>query len=416
MKLLHTADWHLGKTLHGRKRYAEFEAFLDWLVDLIEAEAVEGLLIAGDIFDTTTPSNRAQELYYGFLHKVAASCCRDIVIIGGNHDSPSFLNAPKSLLKSMRIHVVGAASEVPEDEIVVLRNAEGQPTAVVCAVPYLRDRDVRRVEPGEAVEDKGRKLVEGITEHYAEVCRLAEARRTTLLESALPEVYLRGIPLIAMGHLFAAGGRTGEGERDLYVGSLALVTADAFPISIDYLALGHLHVPQTVGERSHFRYSGSPLAMGYGEVGQEKQVVLLDFVGTQATVRTRAIPVFQPLCKITGDLANIEQQLAELIAGGSRAWLDIEYTGLTPVGQLRELIHAQTEGSALEILRVKNRNASESSWTAVDEHEVLDDLSELAVFERCLESAQVPPEERPALEACFRELLQTVHEEDTRAS
>ena len=95
MKILHTSDWHLGRSLYGKKRYDEFSEFLDWLGKTIEEECIDLLLVAGDIFDTSTPSNRAQKLYYRFLCRVAGSCCRHIVVIAGNHDSPSFLNAPK---------------------------------------------------------------------------------------------------------------------------------------------------------------------------------------------------------------------------------------------------------------------------------------------------------------------------------
>jgi exonuclease SbcD len=99
MKILHTSDWHLGRTLYGKKRYKEFAAFLDWLAQTIEEEKVDALLVAGDVFDISTPNNRAQELYYRFLCTVANSCCRHVVVIAGNHDSPSFLDAPKALLQ-----------------------------------------------------------------------------------------------------------------------------------------------------------------------------------------------------------------------------------------------------------------------------------------------------------------------------
>jgi DNA repair protein SbcD/Mre11 len=98
MKLLHTSDWHIGRTLFGRKRYDEFEAFLTWLAETIQHKEIDALLVAGDVFDTSAPSNRAQELYYRFLCRVAASSCRHVVVVAGNHDSPSFLNAPKELL------------------------------------------------------------------------------------------------------------------------------------------------------------------------------------------------------------------------------------------------------------------------------------------------------------------------------
>ena len=134
MKILHTSDWHLGRSLYGRKRYDEFTAFLDWVAQTIEAEGIDTLLVAGDVFDTTTPSNRAQELYYRFLCRVSTSCCRHVVVIAGNHDSPSFLSAPKELLRVLNVYVVGSMTEIMDDEVIVLHKDE-QPEAIVCAVP-----------------------------------------------------------------------------------------------------------------------------------------------------------------------------------------------------------------------------------------------------------------------------------------
>ena len=129
LKLLHTSDWHLGRALFGRKRYAEFEAFLDWLAETLERQGIDVLLVAGDVFDTGTPSNRAQELYYRFLCRVASSSCRHVVLIAGNHDSPTFLDAPRELLRALDVHVVGGAAENqdPADEVLVLRGERGDP-------------------------------------------------------------------------------------------------------------------------------------------------------------------------------------------------------------------------------------------------------------------------------------------------
>ena len=181
---------------------------------------------------------------------MVASHCRHVVVIAGNHDSPSFLNAPKELLKALNVHVVGNASDCLEDEVLVLRNAQDAPELIVCAVPYLRDRDIRTAEAGESVEDKERKLTDGIRAHYAAVTALAEQKRAE---------FGGDIPVVGMGHLFTAGGQTidGDGVRELYVGSLAYVTAQSFH-SFDYLALGHLHIPQMVSGTETMRYSGSP--------------------------------------------------------------------------------------------------------------------------------------------------------------
>ncbi len=275
MKILHTSDWHLGRSLYGRKRYEESSAFLDWLNQTIEEEKIDALLVAGDVFDTSTPSNRAQELYYRFLCRVAGSCCRHVVVIAGNHDSPSFLNAPKELLRALNVYVVGSITDPLDDEVIVLY-ADAKPEAIVCAVPYLRDKDIRTVEPGETIDDKNVKLVEGLKKHYADIFQIAEQKRTEIIHAGHDR-----IPILAMGHLFTAGGKTvdGDGVRELYVGSLAHVGKDVFPSSFDYLALGHLHVPQVVGSEEHIRYCGSPIPMGYGEATQEKKVVIIEFAG-----------------------------------------------------------------------------------------------------------------------------------------
>lgn len=274
LTLLHTSDWHLGRRLYGKARYAEFEQFLAWQLAVINAHHVDILLIAGDIFDTASPSNQAQTLYYRFLHDVSQTACRHVVIVGGNHDSPSFLDAPHRLLKGFNIHVVGSMRDNLDDEILVLNDPNGTPEMMIVAVPYLRDRDVRTVASGERLEDKEAKLATGIRAHYQAVTELAKQR-----QHALEQQFDKKIPLIGTGHLFAAGGVTveGDGVRELYVGSLAHVGADMFDPQFDYVALGHLHVPQAVGGQAHIRYSGSPIAMGFGESQQQKQVHLVRF-------------------------------------------------------------------------------------------------------------------------------------------
>ena len=148
MNILHTSDWHIGRSLFSQKRYDEFASFLDWLREAIESQHIDILLVSGDVFDTSTPSNRAQQLYYEFLYEVSKSCCRTVVIIGGNHDSPSFLQAPSALLNVLNVKVIGSKRETPEEEIVIAEK-DGKPLAIICAVPYLRDKDIRYAEAGD---------------------------------------------------------------------------------------------------------------------------------------------------------------------------------------------------------------------------------------------------------------------------
>lgn len=408
MKILHTSDWHIGRTLYGRKRYEEFEAFLTWLAETIQQNGIDALLVAGDVFDTSAPSNRAQELYYRFLCRVAASSCRHVVVVAGNHDSPSFLNAPKELLKALDVHVVGSSTDSPEDEVLVLRNEQDAPELIVCAVPYLRDRDIRVAEAGESVEDKERKLIAGIRTHYATVAALAEQKGEELGAD---------IPIVGTGHLFTAGGQTvdGDGVRELYVGSLAHVTAGIFPACFNYLALGHLHVPQKVNGSETIRYSGSPLPMGFGEAKQQKSVCQIEFHSTAASVQLIDVPVFQRLERIKGDWDGISNRILELSATDSQGWLEVIYDGIEVIGDLRERLEAAISGTQMEILRIKNNRIIDRVLGQTHEEETLDDLNVDEVFERCLAVHEVPEDQRPELLRAYQETVSSLYEDDAQA-
>ena len=408
MRVLHTSDWHIGRTLYGRKRYEEFEAFLTWLAETIQQNAIDALLVAGDVFDTSAPSNRAQELYYRFLCRVAASSCRHVVVVAGNHDSPSFLNAPKELLKALDVHVVGSSTASPEDEVLVLCNEQDAPELIVCAVPYLRDRDIRMAEAGESVEDKERKLIDGIRTHYAAVAALAEQKREELGVD---------IPIVGTGHLFTAGGQTvdGDGVRELYVGSLAHVTAGIFPACFNYLALGHLHVPQKVNGSETIRYSGSPLPMGFGEAKQQKSVCQIEFHSAAASVQLIDVPIFQKLERVKGDWEGISNRIIELSATDSQGWLEVIYDGTEVIGDLRERLEAAISGTQMEILRIKNNRIIERVLGQIHEEETLDDLNVNDVFERCLAVHDVPEEQRPELLRAYQETVSSLYEDDVQA-
>ncbi len=422
MKILHTSDWHLGRSLYGRKRYDEFSEFLNWLSVTIEKESVDTVLISGDIFDTTTPSNRAQELYYRFLYRVSTSNCRHLVVIAGNHDSPSFLTAPRELLRAVDVHVIGAMTGNLEDEVIPILDFNNgilnfEKSAIICAVPYLRDKDVRTVEPGETIDDKNRKLVEGIKNHYAEVISLAEKKRDEIIQQSANKIAQANLPIVAMGHLFTAGGRTidGDGVRELYAGSLAHVGEYVFPAAIDYLALGHLHVPQAVGKTEHIRYCGSPIPIGYGEAAQEKTVVLIEFSLGTTTIREVRVPSFQQLVRIVGSLDDIQARIEELKKENSRAWLEIEYTGNDIIGNLQDIVDEALADSTMEIRRIINKQVIERVINTIAEGETLDDLHEGDVFARCLEAFDVPDEDREELTISYKEVIKSLHEEDVNA-
>ena len=405
MKIIHSSDWHLGRSLYNRKRYDEFDAFLNHLAEYIEENAVDALIVAGDIFDTGTPSNRAQQLYYRFLNRVSASSCQHVVITAGNHDSPTFLNAPKEILKALDVSVIGAISDELEDEILVLKNSDGEDSLIVCAVPYLRDRDIRSAEAGETSEDKERKLILGIKEHYQKVCELAQEKQTKLGKK---------IPILATGHLFAAGGKAqeGDGVRDLYVGNLGQVTQESFPECIDYLALGHLHVPQKLGSNETRRYSGSPLPMSFGEAKQQKIFIEVEFDQDELTVKEINLPCFQKLVQVRGDWPTIEEQINKLKEDEQSTWIEVIYQGDEIISDLQNKLTKLTEKSHLEILRIQNKRLIERALKRMHSDETLDQLSESEVFKRCLTEQNVTTEQQDELNLCFSEILHDLHEEN----
>ncbi|MCU7833871.1 MAG: exonuclease SbcCD subunit D C-terminal domain-containing protein [gamma proteobacterium symbiont of Taylorina sp.] len=412
MKILHTSDWHIGRTLYGKKRYSEFFEFLNWLIRTIEQEKIELLLVAGDIFDTSTPGNQAQALYYQFLCQAAASCCRHIVIIAGNHDSPSFLNAPKQLLQSLNVYVVAAVSEQIEDELIVLNHPEDNiPELIVCAVPFLRDRDVRIVEAGESIDDKELKLIEGIKKHYAKLCHLAEKKQDELYH-----VSNKKIPIIAMGHLFTAGGKTidGDGVRELYVGSIAHVTSAIFPDCIDYLALGHLHVPQKINQSEFKRYSGSPVAMGFGEAGQVKSLCCVDInEKKEIKISLIEVPKFQNLEQIKGDWEKIFNRVSEIKLLKTAVWLEVIYNGEDVIPDIREKLEEIIIETEIEILRITNNRIIERVLHPMDDLRTLDDMNRDEVFEECLSAHQIPDEQRQELMYTYQQTLILIDQDDS---
>jgi exonuclease SbcD len=406
MNILHTSDWHIGCSLYGRKRYEEHEAFLTWLLKTLAKKEVDVLLVSGDIFDSALPSNRALALYYQFLHQISSTCCKHVIIIGGNHDSPSLLTAPRDLLKHLNIHVVANIGNSPDDEIITITDESGNLRLLVCAVPYLRDREIRSSHAAESIEEKGKNLIDGISNHYQELCQHAENLRAHA-----------EIPLVVMGHLFVAGASSqeGDGERELYVGSLAHVPAEVFPSGIDYLALGHLHRAQPVGTIDTFRYSGSPLPMSFAGAESAHSVCLLNFSGRALSQELITVPPFRTLISLKGELDDILSALASLISNNKEAWLEIVYTGDEIIGNLQQQIGDATAKTGLEVIRIINNRVALQSLHQSTVKETLDDLVPDEVFKRCLDRHNIPVEQRPHLTNLFKEALQYIYDDDQMA-
>ena len=407
MRVLHTADWHLGQRfISGHERIDEHRHFLHWLVATVREQAVEVLVIAGDVFDSGSPANQALELYYDFLLQMQRTDCRDIVVVGGNHDSPATLNAPARLLRHLRVHVVGCVPDCFEDQVLILNDTAGQPGLVVCAVPFLRDRDVRLSVPGETADEREARLKQGIADHYA---RIAEVEQVWQLKA-------EGLPVLATGHLYAAGAAPSDSERTIHVGNLGQVTAEHFPEIFDYVALGHLHRPQQVGGREHIRYSGSPIALSFSEIDHGKEVLLLDFAGGKlAGLTALAVPGTRRLLRFHGTLEEVVGMLMAYDNTGFvlPAWADVEVRSeLTQLEVaeallkvIQELDRKQVEVLARRHLRlVKLRPLGETGDNEESLTPSLHDFTERQVFAQRLESE--PEAGRAELLAAFDVLLE----------
>lgn len=398
MKFMHTSDWHLGRSLYGERRDEEYRIFLDWILETVNREQADLLIVAGDIFDTGNPPNSAVSAYYNFLYRLASqSCCRHAVIIAGNHDSPSFLEAPAELLGAMNIHVIGTPPPDPADCVLQLQDADGQLEALVCAVPYLRERDLRRAEFGESIDEKRQKSSDGLVEYYR-----------SAVDAALA---LRGdteLPLIATGHLFTAGGRTtgDDGVRDSKVGNLGHIRPERFPQEIDYLALGHLHVPQLLSNDDPTRrYSGSPLPIGFGEAAQQKTVVSVEYdIEKKMVCKTVDVPVFQPLEQCMGTESELLDRLGEMVAAGRECWLDISLENCLDGQAFRREAEQLLEGSAVRIIRLRRPELRRTLLVTESGAEQVDQLSPDEVFQKRLDSYRTGANNTPLDEETVRQL------------
>jgi len=308
MKILHTSDWHLGQSFFTKSRKNEHAAFLKWLLQQVEVHQIDAIIVAGDVFDTGTPPSYARELYHAFIGELQGMQCT-LVVLGGNHDSVSVLNESKALLKYLNSHVIASTYGELSEQVITLNDRKGQPSAVLCAVPFIRPRDVLVSEAGQSGTDKRQALGDAIKQHYGTLYNEALSLRASMEEKRIKDgsENSAAIPIIATGHLTALGVSQSESVRDIYIGTLEGFYAKGFPPA-DYIALGHIHRPQKVAKTEHIRYSGSPIPLSFDELNTQKQVVLITFESesTTPTISTLPVPRFQAMEVIKGDLKAIE--------------------------------------------------------------------------------------------------------------
>ena len=298
-RLLHTADWHIGKSLAGYDRTCEWEIFFDRLIETIGEQSPDLMIVAGDVFDSATPSNVAANMYYNLIENIHTKFPKlKIVITSGNHDSQSYLNAPKEILHYFNAEVVGGVARNDEG-IDFERMVFDFGNAVVCAVPYLRRGDVMSMG-GENPS---------VSEFYGR-----------MLDAAVKVRGGREIPIIGVGHLTTIGATYSKGietnvvaTRDDSVGGLENIDPQDFPDDYSYIALGHIHRRQKAGDRENIWYSGAPIPMSFAEKDYPHSLSIVDFDGRQLSeIHTVELPHAVTLRRVPDALSDFETVAAAL--------------------------------------------------------------------------------------------------------
>ena len=388
MRILHTADWHIGQRLHERQRTDEHKDFLDWLLCTIRKHQVELLLVSGDIFDTALPSSESTNLYYQFLYRLYNETNAYAVITAGNHDSPRHLEAPREFLKMGRIYVVGSADE-PSNCVVTLPS--DNPRIAIAAVPFLSESDLRHLSY-ETEVDRNERYREWFKIFYADCVAAMPAK----------------LPKILMGHLFVQGGKIGDSERNVQIGGVTATHASDFPQNVSYVALGHLHRPQTIdGTNYPIRYSGSPIPMRFNETGYRKKVYLLELSADGTLIQNQEIevPIFKELCTVEGDDVSV---LSEAMTGDwAGKYIQVKLKLDTPRVGISDEIRKAFSNRGGEILSVEVELPEVKQGPPIPLEEMERPEKIFAQFHKANFDGE-PPDE--TLTQTFSELVQMVEE------
>ena len=341
MKILHTADWHLGQTFMQKSRKEEHQLFIDWLIETCKTENIDAIIVAGDIFDVANPSVESMDMYHSFLLE-AYKLNMEVVIIGGNHDSASRLNTTQSILNPLNIHVVGGEKEALQ-KIIPLKK-DGKTKAVVVAVPYLRDGEIREILTQESNVEANEKFPFAVKKHYDNLLQEAQNQHAN-------------IPIITTGHLYVTGSVLSGNEKELHsIGTLGQISSTCFNENYAYVALGHIHKPQIIKHPNNtiVKYSGSPIPLSFSERDDQKEVTILEII--ENTIQTKIIPIPQnrALIRIKGTENQIIEKIKSIENNPNSSlsnWLEVIITEKVNFRTFNENIRSIIADKNLEILK-----------------------------------------------------------------
>jgi exonuclease SbcD len=401
MRIFISADWHLGKRLHQEDLSEDMELFFAFLLEKIREEETDYLLIAGDIFDQHNPAHEATRQYYRFLSKLNATGCKAI-IIAGNHDSPSFLDTPSSLLSNFGVTVVAQFPGLDKinQVFIPVEDKRGKNKAIVAAIPFLQDRFIRQVGEGESSKTIDEKIQEGmrnIFRHTGEALRRDHP----------------GLTHIGMAHLHAQGMQVSEAERDIQIGNVLGITADALN-QFDYLGLGHIHTGQAVLE-GRIHYASSPISLGFSENNYAHKIIRLELEDGQITQSFIPVPKTRSLYQVKGSLVEVEQKLNSLRCKYQLpVLLDIAIEETTYKPAVMEAIAAWRETLPARNIRLIQQRVTyldriNNSRTSALQAERVHDLQPEVVF-----SSLIKEREDDAEKTAIMELFQSILSDLTR--
>lgn len=405
MTVVHTSDWHLGAKLHEQDRAEDHAAFLKDLKTLMQNRCADVLLITGDVFDVRQPGPAAQALYYDFLAAMdECPTCRKVIVTAGNHDSASLLAASGLALKRIGVEVVAKASDDVSKEIVVLPGPGGAPELVVAAVPFMNDGELSNFARAAGVEEgtTGEKLAAGFKAHYAAVLEAAKAAA-------------KGAPVVVTGHCTVSGATVSDArsERGRTIGGLESYQGEAFG-GADYVALGHLHIPQDVNGDAKVSYCGSPLHMSFSEAGQVKRVNIVSFQGEpgawKAEVGRCELPEYTPLKVLEGSPESVRTALLELKAANpGRVYVAVRVTeGEGELASFWNEVSSIAQDTELRVLVKENArvHAVPGSGIAAASEKTLSAMTPIEVATlRINEESDLTEEERAEYVAMVQEAI-----------
>ncbi|RKF17462.1 exonuclease subunit SbcD [Alginatibacterium sediminis] len=412
MKILHSADWHLGHQLHGYARHYEHQQFLDWLLLQIDTQLVDVLVICGDVFDTANPSAASWEQLYSFLAKAATrNPGLQVIVTAGNHDSPSKLNAPSSLISHFDLHFVGSVvrhenGELDNERLLIpLKTRDGQIQGWCIAAPFLRSSDLQ-LDP--RIEDSSKRWQNAIQSLYAELGEAVDKR----LE---PEHCL-----IALGHGHVSGGQISElSERHVMIGGQHALPTTIFPERCDYVALGHLHLAQQIKSDTAIFYSGSPIPLSISERNYKHQIKLVEFEERQLKLEPIYVPRVCDLLRVpktASDFDSVLQALRDLepFTGVEQAkpYLEVVIKLDKPQAQIRERVLEAIQDKNLRLAKISiEYSQGQQDTQFAKSGQKLSQLCATEVFELCYQQ-QYQDQLDPKLMAAFQDVLTQVEQSD----